>query len=390
MNKLTVTLALISMIGAFSIDTYFPSFPAIGAHFGVSQAEVQQTLSCYLIGLAFMSLFHGSLSDSFGRRRVILTALIVYTLTCFGSVFAPSFGWLIFFRSINGLTGGAGFIITQAIVRDVMQGASAQKLLAKIMMLFAAAPAIAPVIGGYLHIWFGWQGPFMFLTLLGLCLTILVYFNLPETLPPEQRHRFHPVTLGHNYLHIFKSGRFFLYALSSALSFAGVITYVTGAPDFVMNILGLKETQFGWLFIPFVTGLIGGSFLSHQLADRMSRERIIWLAYGIMFTAGILNLLYNIFFTPGMPWAILPLPLYVLGQAIISPALSLNALDIFPEKKGMAASLASFVTLVVFAAVSAFVAPFVHGVALRYAGVMMILLILNLAAYLYSRKLIKV
>ena len=111
MNKLTLVLAGLSMLGAFSIDTYFPSFPSIAAHFDVTLADMQKTLSFYLLAIAMMSLFHGALSDSFGRRNIILVTLSIYTIACLGSMIAPSFNWLIFFRVLQGLTAGAGFII---------------------------------------------------------------------------------------------------------------------------------------------------------------------------------------------------------------------------------------------------------------------------------------
>ncbi|MHC1766279.1 MAG: MFS transporter [Verrucomicrobiia bacterium] len=115
-------IAGLAALGPFSVDTYFPSFPAIAAHFGVSEIEVQSTLSFYLAALAGMNLFHGALSDSFGRRRVIMISLAAYSLTAFACLAAPSFHWLLVLRTVQGLAGGAGMIVSRAIIRDCFSG----------------------------------------------------------------------------------------------------------------------------------------------------------------------------------------------------------------------------------------------------------------------------
>lgn len=384
--KLLLVLSGLSMLGAFSIDTYFPSFQAIADHFGVSLADMQKTLSFYLLALAMMSLLHGALSDSFGRRKIVLVTLAVYTAACFGSIFAPTFEALVTFRVFQGLTAGAGFILTQAIARDLYQGSQAQKLLAKIMMLFSLAPAIAPVLGGYLHIWMGWQGPFIFLTLLGGSLLALSYYHLPETLPREQRHEFHPVILFENYLKVLRDLRFCLLAFTSALVTASIFTYVTAAPDFVMNILGLKETQFGWMFIPIVAGLMTGSFMSHRLADKVDPDKLARICFLIMGSAAAINVGYNAFFEASIPFAVLPLGLYVLGSSMLSPIIAIKALDHFPLNRGLASSVLSFMTLIMFAALSGFLAPQLIGSSLLLAASMAVFLS---AAYIFYRIAVK-
>ena len=178
---LTTILACLGMIGALAIDTYLPSMPAIGAEFGVGPVAVQQTLSVFLFTFALMMLFYGTLSDSFGRRPVILGALAMYTLASVGAALAPSFGWLLAFRALQGLSAGAGSVIGQAIVQDRFEGAQAQKMMSHIMMVFGLAPAIAPVLGGWLHVSFGWRSNFVALFGFGLAAWLMVWFLLPET-----------------------------------------------------------------------------------------------------------------------------------------------------------------------------------------------------------------
>ncbi|MGH8855688.1 MAG: Bcr/CflA family efflux MFS transporter, partial [Telluria sp.] len=209
---LTVLLAFLGMTGALAIDAYLPSMPAIGGEFGVGPVAVQQTLSVFLFTFALMMLFYGTLSDSFGRRPVILGALALYALSSVGAAFAPSFGWLLVFRALQGLSAGAGSVIGQAIVQDRYAGPQAQKIMSHIMMVFGLAPAVAPILGGWLHVHFGWRSTFYFLTLFGIVMIGLVWRLLPESLAPEKRQPFHPVTIARNYLMVLRHPQFVMLA----------------------------------------------------------------------------------------------------------------------------------------------------------------------------------
>ena len=147
-----VLLAVLGMLGPFSIDTYLPAFSGISASLGATQLQMQQTLSAYLFGFAFMALFHGAISDSFGRRPVVLWGLAVFTLASVGCALSQSIGQLIFFRAMQGLSTGAGIVIARAVVRDMYAPSQAQKVMSQITLFFGAAPAIAPLLGGWLLI----------------------------------------------------------------------------------------------------------------------------------------------------------------------------------------------------------------------------------------------
>ena len=178
-RMLTVMLAFLGMVGALAIDTYLPSMPAIGREFNVGAVAVQQTLSIFLFAFAFMMLFYGTLSDSLGRRPVIMVALVVYTLASIGAALAPSFGWLLVCRALQGLSAGSGSVIGAAIVQDRFSGPQAQKMMSHIMMVFGLAPAIAPVLGGWLHVHFGWRSTFWFLAGFGALMVLLAWRALP-------------------------------------------------------------------------------------------------------------------------------------------------------------------------------------------------------------------
>ncbi|PYD85678.1 Bcr/CflA family drug resistance efflux transporter [Pseudomonas syringae pv. pisi] len=362
---LTVILACLGMIGALAIDTYLPSMPAIGAEFAVGPVAVQQTLSVFLFTFAFMMLFYGTLSDSFGRRPVILAALAVYTLASVGAALAPSFGWLLVFRALQGLSAGAGSVIGQAIVQDRFSGPQAQRMMSHIMMVFGLAPAIAPILGGWLHVTFGWRSSFVFLAVFGAAMILLVMKMLPESLPAEKRQAFHPGTIGRNYLMVLRNPQFVFLALSVGLAFSGLSLYIGSASNFVMEILGLPETAFAWMFIPLVGGMVVGSAWGGKRAHSATPGRMMWTGYAVMALGVALNVGYHGLFPASVPWSVLPLFVYTFGLAVAMPAVQLTAMGLFPRNRGLASSMVGFIQMMSFALVSGLVAPLLFDSALK-------------------------
>ena len=378
---LTVILACLGMIGALAIDTYLPSMPAIGVEFGVGPVAVQQTLSVFLFCFAFMMLFYGTLSDSFGRRPVILAALSVYTLASVGAAFAPSFGALLACRALQGLSAGAGSVIGQAIVQDRFAGPQAQKIMSHIMMVFGLAPAIAPVLGGWLHVSFGWRSTFVFLAIFGTAMIVLCLRLLPESLPREKRQVFHPVTIARNYLMVLRRPQFVLLSLSVGMAFGGLSLYIGSAANFVMEILGLPETAFAWMFIPLIGGMVLGSAWGGKRASKLAPARLMWTGFAVMAVAAVLNVGYNALFPAMVPWAVLPLFVYTFGLAVAMPAIQLTAMGLFPDNRGLAASMVGFIQMMSFALVSGLVAPLLFDSALKLALGVAVGLVLSFAAW---------
>lgn len=378
---LTIVLAGLAMIGPFAIDTYLPSFPAIAEHFAVAPALVQQTLSVYLFAFSLMNLFYGTLSDSFGRRPVILVSLLVFTAASIGAALAPSFTWLLAFRALQGASAGAGMVIGQAIVRDRFQGADAQRFIANIMMVFGVAPAVAPVIGGFLHVAFGWRSNFAFMAGIGVLLLLACHASLRETLPPASRQAFRASSIARNYWTALRHPQFLLRAFGAGFAFSAFALYISSAASFVMQVLRLPETAFGWLFIPMVAGMVIGSATSGRLAHRVPLPGMVRRGFAVMTVAALANLAYTSQFAAAVPWAVLPIMLYAFGMAMALPAMSVMTQGLFPQMRGLAASLQNFVQMLIFALVSGFVAPLLFDSAFKMAEGVAAGLVLSLVCW---------
>ncbi len=382
-RRMAALLAAMTAIAPFSIDTYLPAFPDMAADLGATAVEVQQTLAFYMAAFAFMMLWHGALSDALGRRRVLLVAFAVYVAASLFCVFASSIEMLWLGRALQGMSAGAGLVLSRAIIRDLLDGPAAQRLIAHTTMIFAIAPAIAPVIGGWIHHAFGWSAIFLFLALYGALLFGAVWLLLPETLPPENRQSLHAGELTRAYVSVFTHPPFLALALAIALSFSGFFIYVVSAPKFLLEHLGVSAQSFLWLFGPATLGLVGGNWLSARLAGQVSSRRTIGLGFAIMAGAAALNVAINLWRPGVLPWAVLPQGLYLFGISVASPNLTLRVLDLFPARRGLVSSCQGATHTGINAVTASVLAPLLWDSTLSLALAMTGFLLLGLAAFAF-------
>lgn len=342
-THIAIQLAALSALGPFCIDAYLPSMPDIAHIMGVPLVAVQTTLTAYMVPFALMTLWHGALSDSFGRKRVVLAGLAIFLLASIGCACAPTLGWLVFFRCIQGATAGTGMVVGRAIVRDIYDGAEAQRLMALVAIVFAIAPAVAPLVGGWLHHWFGWRSVFAFMAVYTATLYYMIQRHLPETLAQDKRQPVNPRFLLRSYLSALRSPVFVTACLTITTAFAGLFLYVLSAPVFLMEHLKVSETGFLWLFGPLTAGIVLGNGLSSRLAGKLSLLRTAALGCSIMIVASAANVAMNLTMAPALPWAVIPLFFYMVGMSLTMPTLTLKAIDCFPQQRGLAASCQSFI-----------------------------------------------
>ncbi|MFD0740369.1 multidrug effflux MFS transporter [Lysobacter koreensis] len=369
LRRLALLLGGLAMFGPFSIDTIFPAFQKMGAAFGADKLAMQQTISVYLIAYALMSVVHGPLSDAIGRRRVILGGLFVFTLASVGCALSTDLTTLLAFRALQGLSSGVGLIVGRAVIRDVLHGDDAQRLMSQVSMIFGIAPAIAPVIGGWILGWSHWPAIFWFLVAFSAVLLVAVWWWLPETHLPAARLPLTPKRLLRDYVSIFLNPRFQRLAAASSFNFAALWLYIASAPAFVLDILKLNERQFGWFFVPMISGMVLGAFVSGRTAGRMGGERQVNIGFACSAVAMALSLGYNLWTdTPQVPWAVVPMMINSFGIALVFPIVTLAILDMYPRQRGSASSLQAFTSLVLNALIAGVLSPLISGNALWLVG----------------------
>lgn len=380
---LAAMLAVLSMLGPFSIDTYIPAFAGMAQSLGATPVQMQQTLSAYLFGFAFMNLFHGALSDSFGRRPVVLWGIALFTLASAGCALSQSIGQLVFFRAMQGLSAGVGSVVARAVIRDMFPPAQAQQVMSQVTIYFGLAPALAPIVGGWLFVHLGWHSIFWFLTAVGVALWVNNYRLLPETLEREARQPFEVRHLLRGYWQLGSSPRFLLLALASGVPFNGMFLYVLSAPAFLGEHLGLAPTQFFWFFMLTISGIMSGAWLSGRLAGKIAPKRQIRHGFVIMLVTSVINLAANLLFPAHVSWALFPIALFAFGWALTMPVVTLLVLDLHPERRGMASSLQAFVGSSANGLVAGVIAPLVMHSTPALAAVSLGMMCIGLVAWIY-------
>lgn len=383
--SLALLLACLGMLGPFSIDTYLPAFKGIAQSLDATPVQMQQTLSAYLFGFAVMNLFHGALSDSFGRRPVVLWGMALFTLASLGCAVSQTIGQLVLFRALQGMSAGAGIVVSRAIIRDMFPPADAQRVMSQVTIYFGVAPAVAPMVGGFLFVHVNWHAIFVFLGLIGLALWIANWRLLPETLHASARQLFHVKPLLRGYWELGSSPRFLALALASGVPFNGMFLYVLSAPVFLGDLLHLQPQQFFWFFCLTISGIMGGAWLSGRLAGRIQPKHQIRHGFVIMLTVSLVNIALNLVLEPSAWWALLPIAIFAFGWALMVPVVTLMVLDLAPDRRGMASSLQAAVGSVANGFVAGVVAPLVMHSALALAVASLLMMSIGIVAWIWVK-----
>ncbi len=343
-ESLIVSVLLTAMValGPISTDLYLPSLPAIGAAFGVSNAEVQLTLSVFLAGFAVSQLVYGPLSDRFGRRPVILGGLALYLLATIVCAFAGSIEVLILARFLQALGACVGPVLGRAVVRDIYGRERAARMLSYMGMAMALAPAFGPILGGFLEVWFGWRANFAALAAFAVATLAGALVTLPETNRWKSPDATRPGHLLATYLGLLRHRSYIGYVLVTACTYAGIFSFISGSAFVLIGLLGLSPDVYGFCFAAIVVGYMAGTFLSGRLTLALGLERMVQLGTAVQVAGGAAGL--GLLLLDGVTLAgiVLPVVVFMLGTGLAMPNAQAGAIGPFPRAAGSASALLGF------------------------------------------------
>jgi MFS transporter, DHA1 family, multidrug resistance protein len=354
-TTIVVLLTALVAIGPVSTDLYLPSLPTLGEHLSASVSETQLTLSVFIAGFAFGTLFYGPISDRVGRRPALLVGLALFTVTSLICAIANSIDQLIGLRFIQAMGGCAGGVLSRAVVRDLFAREDAARIMSYMSGAMALAPAIAPVIGGWVHLGFGWRGQFVALTIMGVALFVAAVFQLRETNAYLNPHATEPVRLARNVRRLFQHRAYLGYALTSGFSYGGLFSFISGGAFVVIGVLGVAPENFGFLFLFVAGGFVTGSLVGGRLTNRVGILGMMQIGVWIGFAAGVIGLTCALLGITALPAVIAPVSLVFFSCALVFPNATAGALGPFPDMAGTASSVASFVQMGLGAGVGAIV-----------------------------------
>jgi MFS transporter, DHA1 family, multidrug resistance protein len=339
---LTALLALITALGPVSTDMYLPSLPDIGRLLSASAADVQLTLSAYLVGFAGGQIAYGPFSDRYGRKPVMLVALALFCAANVACAVAPRIEVLIAARALQAMGGAGAIIVARAIVRDLYVGARAGRELSLMGSIMALAPIVAPLIGGVLQTTFGWRANFIVAFAVGLIAAVVVWRLLPETLPKRALEPLSFAHVGRVYRGLLGNRGFAAHLGILAASFAGLFAWISGSPFVLQDLYGLSAFGFSIAFALCSLGFLFGTFAASHIVSRIGLGPTIGIGALALAAGGLTMCAALALGSTSLAAIVLPTTLYLFGLGLALPQAMAGALTLFPDRAGAAASLVGF------------------------------------------------
>ena len=315
----------------------------------------------------------------------VLWGVGLFTLASVGCALSQSIGWLIFFRTLQGLAAGAGMVVSRAVIRDMFPPADAQRVMSQVTIFFGVAPAVAPLVGGWLFVHADWHSIFWFLACIGAAIWVSTWRFLPESLHTDQFQRFDARNLLAGYRQMASSARFMTLVLASGIPFNGMFLYVLAAPVFLGEHLQLGPTQFFWFFCLTIGGIMAGAWVSGRLAGRIKPRHQVRHGFVIMLLVSLVNVALNAIFEPHPAWAMLPVAVFAFGWSLMVPVVTLMVLDEVPDRRGMASSMQACIGAVANGLVAGVVVPLVMHSTLALALASLAMLVVGIAAWVWVK-----
>jgi len=382
---LTLLLAMLTALGPLSMDMYLPSLPDIARALDAPIASTQLTISSYLVGFALGQMIYGPLSDRYGRRPVLLAAVVLYLVSTLACAAAQSVDLLIAARLLQGLSGSGAIVLARAIVRDVHSGVQAARELSLMGSISATAPIIGPMIGGVLQTGFGWRANFFCMSAAGLIALLVAARLLPETLRRSDRSGTLSVfAMVRGYGAVARHPGFLMYLGIITTTYAGLFAWVSGASVVLQGVYGLSAVTFGFTFALGAAGYMLGAMLATRLVLRLGLDRTIGVGV-VVITAGGLSLALAV--ATGVPglWLVAAMALYLAGVGLAMPQAMAGALTPFPDRAGTAASLMGLVQQAVAAIAAGVLGAYLVKSAWPVTGVVVAMSCLTFLLWVFRR-----
>ncbi|QFY41272.1 multidrug effflux MFS transporter [Candidatus Methylospira mobilis] len=283
-------IAILGLLCAFpplATDMYLPAFPQMAQAFGVGDGAIQATLSIFFIGLALGQAVYGPLIDRYGRRIPLLIGIGIYVLSSLLCLVTSDIALFTGLRLLQAVGGCAGMIIGRAVVRDLFDEFESARVLSLMMVMMTLAPIVAPVLGGFILAVSGWRMIFAVMLAFGMVGALLVWFGLPESLPPGKRRADNLSSIARVFWRLLRTRAFIIPTLVGGLAQACMFAFITGSPFVFMNLFGVSEQLYGWLFGSISVGLIIAAQCNRFALKHWSPATLLGAALILNIVAGL-------------------------------------------------------------------------------------------------------
>lgn len=388
-NLIILILGLLSALGPFSIDLYLPGFPEIARDLNSTTGRVALSLSSYFVGVSLGQMIYGPLLDRFGRRTPLLVGLFIYLFASVYMVYVTSVDSLILARFIQALGGCAGMVAARALVRDLFPVTETAKIFSLLMLVIAVSPIVAPTLGGFATAHWGWHSIFIILAALVALNILLVYFWLPLGAPPDTTMSLKPKPIMTKFWNVFKTPQFYTYTLTGSFAASGLYAYIAGSPHVFMELYGVSEKQYGWIFGIIAMGLVTASQVNTFMLKKYTSQQIVKVTLLCQVVAGALLFFGTIFHLIEMYSMIVLVFLFLSTQGFAFPNTSALSLAPFEKSAGTASALMGALQLGIGAIITALVSTLSNETPLPMTGIMFLCASVSVTILYWGNRKIK-
>jgi len=377
----TLSIAALVALGPLSTDMYLPALPGMATEFATDTGHIQLTLSLFMAGFAIAQIIYGPLSDRFGRKPVLQFGLMLFVISTIGCALSNDIDSLIILRFLQALGGSAGPVLGRAMVRDIHGPKNSGRVLSHIASAMALAPAVAPIVGGFMFITWGWASIFWLLASFGILGSLLLHFKIAESSPEEFRHPKSVTTILSNYKSLFKDKKYLGYTLTCTLSFAGLFSYLSGSSFVIIGYFSMSEVVYGMLFGLVVLGYISGTLLGGKLSRSLGYRNLVALGSVICLISGLLMLLFTLINLQHVAAIVVPMMFFMMGVGLVMPQSMAGALANYPHMAGSASGMLGFIQMTTAALAGIIVGHAYNGTPLIMSAMIALMGVLTMVFY---------
>ncbi|MGJ0624091.1 Bcr/CflA family multidrug efflux MFS transporter [Xenorhabdus bovienii] len=382
---LVLILGLLSMLMPLAIDMYLPSMPTIATNFGVDAGRVQMTLSSYILGFAIGQMVYGPMSDSLGRKPVIVGGVIVFAIASAACALSQDIDTFISMRFLHGFSAAAASVVINALMRDMFTKDEFSRSMSFVTLVMIIAPLLAPMLGGLMMVWFNWHAIFWSISIAGVITAFLVAFFIRETLPKERRQRFNLKTIFNQFAMLFRQRQVLFYILASGFSFAGMFSFLSAGAFVYIDLNGVSAQHFGYYFGLNIIFLFIMTMINSQCVRKYGASKMLHFGVFVQFVMG-LWLLFSTVLDLGFISLVLGVAIYISGISMITSNAMAVVLDDYPHMAGTVASLAGTIRFSIAALAGTILSSVSAKSAWPMVGSMALCVILAMLLIIYANK----
>ncbi|MDR0218050.1 MAG: Bcr/CflA family multidrug efflux MFS transporter [Enterobacteriaceae bacterium] len=382
---LVLILGLLSMLMPLAIDMYLPGMPTIATDFDVHDGKVQMTLTSYMLGFAIGQLVYGPMSDSLGRKPVILGGVIVFAISAAACALVQHIDTFISIRFLHGFSAASASVVINALMRDLFTKDEFSRSLSFVSLVMIIAPLLAPMLGGMMLVWFSWHAIFWSIAIAAVIATLLVAIFIRETLPKERRQRFNlKMTFG-QFAMLFRQRQVLCYILANGFSSAGMFSFLCAGSFVYIKLNGVSEQHFGYYFGLNIIFMFIMTTINSRFVGKYGALKMLYFGIFVQFVMG-LWLLFSAVFGLGFIALVLGVAIYISSISMITSNTMAVVLDDYPHMAGTVASLSGTIRFSIAALVGAILSYIPAKSAWPMVGSMVLCIILAMALITWAKK----